>query len=138
MSLRISHTTVDCRDAYALSQWWKPLLGYTDLPDDPNEPGHEECLITDPVSGQWLLFLEVPDRGSVAEQPKNSLHLDLCARDGSTRDEEVERVLGLGAALHEDHREIHGPGTGWVTLSDPEGNLFCIVRSEAERAAGST
>lgn len=129
MSLRASHTTTDCRDAYALAEWWKPVLGYTDLPDDPNEPGHEECLIADPETGHWLLFLEVPDRGTA----KNSIHLDLCAREGSTRDEEVERVLGLGATLHEDLR--HDDGTGWATLADPEGNLFCIVRSEAERAS---
>ena len=36
---RISHTTVDCTGAYALSEWWKGVLDYTDVPDDPNEPG---------------------------------------------------------------------------------------------------
>jgi hypothetical protein len=24
-------------------------------------------------------------------------------------------------------------GTGWMVLADPEGNHFCIVRSDAER-----
>jgi hypothetical protein len=129
MSLRVSHTSVDCTDAYALSQWWKPVLGYRDIPDDPNEPGHQECMIEDPETHHRLLFLEVPDRGTA----KNVVHLDLCARDGSTRDEEVERVLALGAVLHADLRGTHGPGTGWVTLRDPEGNLFCVVRSDAER-----
>ena len=28
MTARVSHTTVDCRDAYALSQWWKGVLDY--------------------------------------------------------------------------------------------------------------
>jgi hypothetical protein len=44
----------------------------------------------------------------------------------------VERVLGLGATVHEDHRTPEGQG--WVTLLDPEGNEFCIERSAAERA----
>jgi len=30
-------------------------------------------------------------------------------------------------------REVRGDGTGWVVLTDPEGNEFCILRSEAER-----
>jgi hypothetical protein len=47
-------------------------------------------------------------------------------------DDEVERLLGLGATLHEDHRTPEG--SGWVTLTDPEGNEFCIERSDAERA----
>jgi hypothetical protein len=49
-----------------------------------------------------------------------------------TRDEEVERVLGMGAKLYEDHRVPDG--RGWVTLQDPEGNEFCVERSDAERS----
>jgi hypothetical protein len=59
------------------------------------------------------------------------VHLDWVPTD-RTRDDEVERVLGLGATLHEDHRAPDG--RGWVTLTDPEGNEFCIERGEAERA----
>jgi catechol 2,3-dioxygenase-like lactoylglutathione lyase family enzyme len=28
-------------------------------------------------------------------------------------------------------------GTGWVVMADPEGNEFCVVRSDAERNLGS-
>ena len=42
MTSYISHTTIDCRNAYTLSEWWKQVIEYVDLPDDPNEPGHEE------------------------------------------------------------------------------------------------
>jgi hypothetical protein len=62
---------------------------------------------------------------------KNRLHLDLVPE--TTRDEEVERLLKLGATLFEDHRKPDG--TGWVTLLDPEGNEFCVERSKAEKAA---
>jgi hypothetical protein len=130
MTARVAHTTVDCQNAYTLSQWWKQVLGYTDLPDDPNLPGHEECMIVDPEGGHRILFIEVPEGKSV----KNRLHLDLEPRDGS-RDEELGRLLELGATELADLRDRFGPGTGWVVLADPEGNEFCILRSAAERAA---
>jgi catechol 2,3-dioxygenase-like lactoylglutathione lyase family enzyme len=126
----ISHTTIDCGNAYALSEWWKRVLGYVDLEDDPNEPGHEECMIRDPETGHRLLFIEVPDGKSV----KNRLHLDLRPRSG-TRDEELARLLAHGAVEVLDMRGAHGPGTGWVVLADPEGNEFCILRSASEQAA---
>jgi hypothetical protein len=128
MTARISHTTVDSRNAYELSEWWKEVLGYVDIDGDPNLPGHEECMIRDPETGHRLIFIEVPE----AKQVKNRVHLDLVPRSGS-RDEELERLLALGATVLADLRGTHGPGTGWVVLSDPEGNEFCILRSSAER-----
>jgi Glyoxalase-like domain len=119
---------VDCRNAFQLSEWWKHLLGYTDIAGDPNEPGHEECMIVEPATGHRLLFIEVPDERTV----KNSVHFDLAPVD-RTRDAEVERVRGLGAIVVADRR--NPDGTGWVTFADPEGNQFCVVRSDAERAA---
>ncbi|WP_347040405.1 VOC family protein [Glutamicibacter halophytocola] len=44
----------------------------------------------------------------------------------------MERAVSLGASIHEDHRSADG--RGWVTLHDPEGNEFCIERSETELA----
>lgn len=128
MVSRIGHITVDCRDAYALSEWWKQVIGYRDLPDDPNEAGHVECMIEDPASGHRVLFLEVPDDKAT----KNRLHFDLIPTD-RTRDDEIERVLALGATEVADLRQ--SDGTGWMVLADPEGNELCILRSDAERAA---
>ncbi len=126
MSSRISHTTFDCRDAYELSSFWAKVLQYTDVPDDPNEPGDEECMIVDPLEVQRLLFIEVPETKRV----KNRVHLDLVPVD-RTRDEEIKRVLALGATALDDRRRADG--TGWLVLADPEGNEFCILRSDAER-----
>lgn len=127
MTSRISHTTIDCVNAYQLSQWWKQVLGYVDISGDPNEPGHAECMIQRTDGGHKILFLETPDEKSA----KNRLHFDL-RPDDRTRDEEVARVLDLGATQLADQREIRGDGTGWVVLADPEGNEFCILRSETE------
>ena len=129
MTCLISHTTIDCHDAYALSEWWKALLGYVDMEDDPNLPGHEECLIRDPETGHQLLFIEVPD----ADLPGKRIHFDLRPRAG-TRDEEVERLLALDTRIVDDQRGKYGPGTGWVVFADPEGNQLCVLRSEAEVA----
>ena len=77
MVSRISHTTFDCRDAYALSTFWKSVLGYADVPGDPNEPGDEECMIIPSDGEQNLLFAEVPE----GKQVKNRVHLDLQPTD---------------------------------------------------------
>ena len=128
MVSRIAHTSVDCHDAYTLSEFWKQVLGYTDVDGDPNLPGHEECMIVDPLGGPRVLFIEVPDGKLV----KNRIHFDLMPTDRQ-RDAEIERVLALGATAVADLRTPDG--TGWLVLADPEGNEFCILRSEAERAA---
>lgn len=75
---------------------------------------------------QRLLFIEVPN----AKQLKNRVHLDLKPENG-TRDEELARLLALGAREVEDLR--NPDRTGWLVLADPEGNKFCILRSDAER-----
>ncbi|MCK9794102.1 VOC family protein [Isoptericola sp. 4D.3] len=135
MTSRISHTTFDARDAYAQSVFWAQVLGYTDVPGDPNLPGHEECMIVPPAghdappeSHGRLLFIEVPEPKTV----KNRGHLDLRPTD-RTQAEEVERLLALGATQVADLRRPDGKG-GWVVMADPEGNEFCILRSDAEIA----
>ena len=125
MTSYVSHTTIDCADAYAQSRWWQAVLDYREDPDDPNEPGHEECMIYSADGRHRLLFIEVPD----LKQVKNRIHLDLRPSDG-TRDAEVNRLIALGATVADDLRKPDG--TGWVVLADPEGNEFCILRSQAE------
>lgn len=120
MTSRISHTSVDARDAYAQSVWWAQVLDWTEDPDDPNLPEHEECLILSRDRSQLLLFIRVPDDKVV----KNRLHLDLRPVDG-TREREVERLIALGATQLGDFRRPDG--SGWITLADPEGNEFCVI-----------
>ena len=132
MSLRIRHITVDCADPYHLSLFWAALLGYREDPREPNRPGAEEALIVDPHGTAGLLFLRVPEPKAV----KNRLHFDIWpdAADGSvlSRDQALVKVLELGAAVVDDRREPDG--TGWVVLADPEGNEFCLLRSNTERS----
>lgn len=125
MTLVYRNITIDCSDAVAQADFWSQVLGWLVFTDE--DP---EVLVAPafPYEGSVprMLFIPVPE-GKTA---KNRLHLDLTPTD-STRDEEVERLLGLGAKVVEDHRT--DDGAGWVYLSDPEGNEFCVERSDAER-----
>ncbi|MEU7100702.1 VOC family protein [Streptomyces longwoodensis] len=123
MTSTIRHTTVDSTDAYALARFWSGVLGLPLHEDD--QPGDPEALI----EGAGLLSVTVPEGKTV----KNRVHFDLQPQD-RTRDEEVERLLALGATMFEDRR--NADGTGWAVLADPEGNEFCVERSAAERATG--
>jgi len=131
MTSRISHTSFDALDAYAQSVFWSQVLDFVEDPDDPNEPGHEECLITSRDRSHLLLFITVPDGKKV----KNRVHLDLRPVD-RTREQEVERVLALGASHLADHRRPDG--SGWITLADPEGNEFCILSKDPAGSGATT
>jgi len=95
-------------------------------------PEHEECLITSRDRSQLLLFITVPDGKKVV---KNRVHLDLRPVD-RTREEEVERVLALGASQLADHRRPDG--SGWITLAEPEGNEFCILSRDPAGSGATT
>ena len=122
----LRHVTVDCAEPYALGQFWSAVTGWP--MSDEDEPDDDEVLLVAPAPVPGLLFIRVPE----AKTGKNRMHLDWVP-DERTRDEEVDRLVTLGAKLHEDHRTPDG--LGWVTLQDPEGNEFCVERSTSERAA---
>ncbi|MEU4154214.1 VOC family protein [Streptomyces sp. NPDC026659] len=124
MSSLIRHITVDCADPYVLATFWAGALGGSLADDD--FPGDPEAVVTTATAA--LLFVRSDERKTV----KNRVHLDLQPQD-RTRNEEVERLLSLGATLQGDHRRPDG--SGWVTLLDPEGNEFCVERGAEELAA---
>jgi hypothetical protein len=128
MTARVRNITFDCADPYGLAGFWSQVTGYQEDPEDPNRPEDEEAALVGPDGQANLLFIRVPEAKTV----KNRVHLDLMPTD-RTRDEEVERLLGLGAMLVADHRRPDG--SGWAVLADPEGNELCVERSAAERAA---
>jgi catechol 2,3-dioxygenase-like lactoylglutathione lyase family enzyme len=126
MTMRVRNITFDCHDPLALVDFWRGITGYVEDPENRNEPGDPEGLLVSPGQPN-LLFIKVPESKAV----KNRVHLDLTPIE-RTRDEEVARLVGLGASLVDDHRL--SDGTGWVVFADPEGNEFCVERSAAERA----
>ena len=74
-------------------------------------PGEEECWLVGPDDRE-IIFARVPEPKTV----KNRMHL--CVRPTDrTREEEVDRILALGATLIDDRRD--GPDKGWAVLADP-------------------
>jgi hypothetical protein len=129
MASFVRHVTFDCaapHEPHDLAVFWAEVVGQSVHPDD--SPGGDEVGLKPPPGLPTLLFIRVPE----AKTLKNRLHLDLEPAPGRTRDEEVERVVGLGAVIVDDQRKPDG--RGWVVLTDPAGNEFCIERSTAERA----
>ena len=128
MTSRIAQFTYDCIAWEPLVAFWSAALEFEDDPNDPNNPGDPAGMIQAPDGSQRLLFIPVPEGKSV----KNRIHMDIQPMD-RPRDDEVERLLGLGARVFDDRR--NDDGTGWVVMQDPEGNEFCVERSAAERTA---
>ncbi|GAB3980143.1 VOC family protein [Plantactinospora veratri] len=119
----LRHITVDSADPYQLATFWSSATGWPI--SDVDEPGDDEVLIEAPSAVPGILFVKVPEGKTV----KNRIHFDWEPTE-RTRDDEVDRVIALGARLHEDHRTADG--RGWVTLLDPEGNEFCIEQGRVE------
>ncbi|GAA3144038.1 VOC family protein [Planomonospora alba] len=118
----VNYVTFDCAAPYELATFWRDATGM-ELHPETGKDDDEVLLVGTPN----LLFIKVPEGKTV----KNRVHLDVTGSEDSTRDQEVERLLGLGATIQADRR--NPDGTGWVTMLDPEGNEFCVCRSEAER-----
>lgn len=46
MSLRLSHTTWDALDPYAIAEFWRQLLDWSITEADTYKPGSDECYLT--------------------------------------------------------------------------------------------
>ncbi|MEU9790034.1 VOC family protein [Streptomyces sparsogenes] len=120
----VRNITFDAHDPHALARFWSAVTGYA-LED--SAPGDDYALISSGrAAAPGLLFQRVPE----PKTGKNRLHLDIQPPSG-TRDAEVERLLSLGARVVDDRRTEDG--LGWVVMTDPEGNEFCVERSAVER-----
>jgi len=120
----VQNIAIDCANAYELAHFWSRVTGRPLDPD--NRPGDHETQV-ELAGGPVLYFNQVPEPKTV----KNRIHL--CLRPDTSRDQEVDRLLTLGATFVADHR--NPDGSGWAVLADPEGNEFCVLRSTADRAA---
>ncbi len=117
MTLSIAAITLDCHDAAELASFWSAVFEQPlDAEPEPNRFFASMGRST-PGAGTTMMFIAVPE-GKTA---KNRMHLDLQADD---REAEVARLIALGATLVHDKDEWD---TRWSTLTDPEGNEFCVA-----------
>jgi hypothetical protein len=112
----IAYVTFDCAQPDALADFWAAATGYR------KESTHESAqyaVVSDlSGGGPALWFNKVPE----PKITKNRVHICLNAR---TLEDEVERLVGLGA----EQSEVHSTSAGktWVVMLDPESNEFCLV-----------
>jgi hypothetical protein len=134
---------IDSADPHALADWWAETLGWVVEPQDPafirsmiaqgfateaETCEHHGALVwrtgaamnppEDSERQPRVLFQAVPEH----KAGKNRVHIDIRVGD----DDPVvvrERLVSRGATVLHEGRQ--GPHT-WVTMTDPEGNEFCV------------
>ena len=145
--------TFDAHDPRALSSFWRDALGYVHpappgvaLPEGadplaawdeflalagvPEDQRNTRSAIEDPDGeGPRLFFQQVPE-DKVA---KNRVHLDVRAAPGlegeermAALEQECERLVALGAARVRRNEPNPPMSAGYIVMTDPEGNEFCL------------
>ncbi|SFA82883.1 hypothetical protein SAMN05216266_101689 [Amycolatopsis marina] len=145
--------TFDARDPRGLSAFWREVLGYVhpappgvELAEGadafaawdeflerigvPEEERNSGSAVEDPDgNGPRLFFQQVPE-DKVA---KNRVHLDVRAAPGLQGDErmaaleaECDRLVALGATRVSRFEPDPPMSGGFIVMTDPEGNEFCL------------
>lgn len=112
-ALRIGSIVVDCTDLPNMTRFWREALHY--VVRDPAQT--DGAFLKDPAGRGPNLNLNLTSEGPLEGY---RLHLDLYATDPLA---EVDRLVRLGAKLQQGPEEGHD----FVTLADPDGNLFCVI-----------
>ena len=145
--------TFDAHDPRALSAFWREVLDYVhpappgvELPEGadplaawdefleragvPEDQRNSSSAVEDPGGrGPRLFFQQVPE-DKVA---KNRVHLDVRAAPGLKGDErmaaleaECDRLVALGATRLSRSEPDEPWSGGFIVMTDPEGNEFCL------------
>ena len=121
MTSRISSIAINANDPAAIAGFWAAALGWQVVEEEPG------FISVGAADGSWptIDVAQVPERKS----GKNRLHIDLRA-DGSSMQEEVERLIGLGAQRVDVGQSAEAT---WTVLADPEGNEFCVLSRSVQQ-----
>jgi predicted enzyme related to lactoylglutathione lyase len=107
----------DTHDAARVAQFWADALG-RQLADGGDVENAVVVAADITTSGPRLAFHQVPEDKTV----KNRIHFDLATPDLGA---ETERLQRLGAMIV---RDVSEGGNHWITLADPEGNEFDLIK----------
>ena len=117
MSVTFEQIAVDCADVQAQAAFWAQVF-QTEVDAGGNE---FMCTVNRAATGgPAMMFLQVPEKPTGV---KNRLHLDLGSTDWAA---DVDRLVSLGAKRE---AEFHEYGVHWITLADPEGNVFDLAEA---------
>lgn len=145
--------TFDALDPRALSTFWRDALGYVhpgppgaELAEGedplaawdrfleesgvPEDQRNSASALVDPDDVRpRIFFQQVPE----AKRAKNRLHLDVRAAPGLEGDErmsaleaECARLVALGAERVRRFEPAPPMSLGFIVMTDPEGNEFCL------------
>ena len=106
---------------HRLVEFWCQALYYS-----PREPLDDWALLRDPRQSGPNIAIQQAKGEDEVPGPMGRFHLDLYSSDPEV---EVDRLLGLGASIVEPAQE----GRDFVTLSDPDGNLFDVIDKRGYR-----
>lgn len=115
MALHLGMITTDSTDPLPLARWWALALGGEVVAEN------DGWFVVVMTSSGALAFQKV----DAVTPGKNRVHLDLVV-DGDL-DAEHERLVGVGARSLGERSE---GSARWFTLTDPQGNEFCVARED--------
>ena len=95
--------------------FWSEALGWPLVWDQD-----EETAIRSPRGGPKITWGGPP---LPAKSGKYRLRFDLLPESGARQEEEVERLIALGAT----RADIGQGGVSWVVMNDPDGHEFCVL-----------
>lgn len=145
--------TIDAQDPRRLGLFWREVLDYAVDPPpggvigdpietadawlvflvhvgiDEDEHNSSFAIIDPDGSGPRIFFQQVPE----AKQAKNRVHLDVRAAPGLSGEErmaaleaECERLVALGGARVQRFEPDDRMSAGFIVMTDPDGNEFCL------------
>jgi hypothetical protein len=117
MASVIKNVSFDAEDALRLAGFWAAALG-----SDVDEDSTPEKAFVEAAGwgGPNIWFARVPE----SKTAKNRIHFDL--RAPGPMAEEVRRLEGLGATVSRRDPDL-------TTMTDPEGNEFCVESGPGSR-----
>jgi hypothetical protein len=113
-AMYVGSVVIDCNDFPLMLAFWQEALRYT--PREPAEVGW--VVLHDPLGKHVNVSLQLVPEPRIG---KNRLHFDLYTDNQAG---EVERLIALGATRHGRQAMV---GEDFVTLEDPEGNIFDVI-----------
>lgn len=145
MTPRDIQVTFDCADPSGLAAFWAEVLGFDVQPPPgdfatwedalrafgvPESEWNSRSAIVDPEETRPRIFFQRVPEGKVA---KNRVHLDVRSAPGLEGDDRMAaleaaaaRLLALGASKVRRIDPAPPMENGFIVMTDPEGNEFCL------------
>lgn len=114
----LAAAVIGCADPHGLARFWSAVLGNRSVRTWTDARGAEYVQLEGIVGHELPLVFQPISTGHRA----GSTHLDVVPRPGRSQQDEVRRLVDVGATVRVDE-----PDLPWVVMADPEGNEFCVL-----------